>query len=336
MNLLMISPVVWYVLIGVLAALIVLAVCLLPIKTWFVALVSGAHVSMLRLIGMKVRRIKVHEIVDAYIQARKAGIKIGIVDLETHQMAGGNVQKVINALISAHSAKIVLDIEAAKAIDLAGRDVVLAVKQSVTPKVIETDWISAIAKNGIEIKVKTRITVRANIQKLVGGAGEETIVARVGEGIVTTVGAAENHYIVQENPDLISKTVLSKGLDSGTAYEILSIDIADIDIGKNIGAQLISEQAEADKVVAQAKAEERRAMAAANEMEMKAKTQEMKALVLASEAEVPKAMAAAIREGKFGVMDYYKLQNLNSDTAMRNALAGNEDKKKKNNGGFLD
>ena len=336
MNLLFVSNVVWYVLIGVFALLLVVIVCLLPIKTWFIALVSGAHVSMLRLIGMKVRRLKVHEIVDAYIQARKAGIKIEIVDLETHQMAGGDVQKVINALISAHSAKIVLDIEAAKAIDLAGRDVGVAVKQSVTPKVIETDWISAIAKNGIELKVKTRITVRANIQKLVGGAGEETIIARVGEGIVTTVGSAETHYVVLENPDLISKTVLSKGLDSGTAYEILSIDIADIDIGKNIGAQLMSDQAEADKIVAQAKAEERRAMAAANEMEMRAKTQEMKALVLSAEAEVPKAMATAIKEGKFGVMDYYKLQNLNSDTAMRNSIVGKDAKNKKTGGGLLD
>ena len=204
-----------------------------------------------------------------------------------------------------------------------------------TPKVIETDWISAIAKNGIELKVKTRITVRANIQRLVGGAGEETIIARVGEGVVTTVGSAETHYVVLENPDLISKTVLAKGLDAGTAYEILSIDIADIDIGKNIGAQLLSDQADADKIVAQAKAEERRAMAAANEMEMRARTQEMKAILLEAEAEVPKAMAAAIKDGKFGVLDYYKLQNLNSDTAMRNSIAG-KDTKKKPLGGMFD
>ena len=215
----------------------------------------------------------------------------------------------------------------AKAIDLAGRDISLAVKQSVTPKVIETDWISAIAKNGIELRVKARITVRANISRLVGGAGEETILARVGEGIVTTVGSAETHTVVLENPDLISKTVLAKGLDSGTSYEIISIDMADIDVGKNIGARLVMDQAEADKTVAQAKAEERKAMAVATEQEMRARTQEMKAMVLSAEAEVPKAMAEAIKNGKMGVMDYYKIQNLNSDTAMRNALAGNDQNK---------
>ena len=326
MSLLLVKTweIILYVLLGLIVVVIGLIVALVPLKTWFVALVSGAHVSMTRLVGMKLRRIKVSSIIDAYIQAKKAGLKIEIVDLETHYMAGGDVQKVVNSLISAHSAKFNLSLDLAKAIDLAGRDISLAVRQSVTPKVIETDWISAIAKNGIELKVKARITVRANIARLVGGAGEETILARVGEGIVTTVGSAETHTIVLENPDLISKTVLAKGLDSGTSYEIISIDMADIDIGKNIGARLVMDQAEADKTVAQAKAEERRAMAAAAEQEMRARTQEMKAMVLAAEAEVPKAMADAIKNGKMGAMDYYKIQNLNSDTAMRNALAGND------------
>lgn len=318
------AQIVIYVLIGILAVLIVLMFAILPVKTWFVALVSGAHVSMARLIGMKMRRIKVGPIIDAYIMARKAGIEIDVVELETHQLAGGDIQNVIKALISAHSAKINLPIDLAKAIDLAGRDVGLAVRNSVTPKVIETDWISAIAKNGIELKVKVRITVRANISRLVGGAGDETILARVGEGIVTTVGSAETHTEVLENPDYISQKVLDKGLDTGTAYEILSIDIADIDVGKNIGADLMKDTAEAKKVVAQAEAEERRAMAAAHEQEMRAKTQEMKAMVLSAEAEVPKAMADAIKAGKMGVMDYYKIQNLTSDTAMRNSIAGND------------
>lgn len=328
MNLLLASlgNVLVYIAIGILAIIVVTVLALIPIKTWFIALVSGAHVSMTRLVGMKMRRIKVGSLVDAFIQAKKAGLNISIVDLETHYMAGGDIQNVINSLISAHSAKIPLSIDLAKAIDLAGRDVLNAVKQSVTPKVIESDWISAIAKNGVELKVKTRITVRANIAKLVGGAGEETILARVGEGIVTTVGSADTHYVVLENPDLISNTVLNKGLDSGTAFEILSIDIADIDVGQNIGAKLLMDTAEAQKVVAQAEAEKRKSMALAHEQEMKAKTQEMKAMVLAAEAEVPKAMAAAIREGKLGVMDYYRMQNLISDTSMRNAIAGDSDK----------
>ncbi|MBQ3493948.1 MAG: flotillin-like protein FloA [Clostridia bacterium] len=318
-----------YVSLGVLLILLVVMFAVVPIKTWFVALVSGAHVSMVRLIGMKIRRIKVGPIIDAYIMARKAGIQIDVVELETHQLAGGDIQKVINALISAHSAKINLPIDLAKAIDLAGRDVNLAVRNSVTPKVIETDWISAIAKNGVELKVKVRITVRANIARLVGGAGDDTVLARVGEGIVTTVGSAETHTDVLENPDFISQKVLDKGLDTGTAYEILSIDIADIDVGKNIGADLLKDTAEAKKVIAQAEAEERRAMAAAHEQEMKAKTQEMKAMVLSAEAEVPKAMAEAIKNGKIGVMDYYKIQNLTADTAMRNSIAGADQSNKK-------
>ena len=325
MNLLLMelwASITLWVLLGVLLVLIVVMFAIVPIKTWFVALVSGAHVSMARLIGMKMRRIKVAPIVDAYIMARKAGITVDISELETHQLAGGDIQKVINALISAHSAKINLSVDLAKAIDLAGRDVNLAVRNSVTPKVMETDWISAVAKNGIELKVKVRITVRVNIARLVGGAGDDTILARVGEGIVTTVGSAETHTEVLENPDFISQKVLDKGLDTGTAYEILSIDIADIDVGKNIGADLMKDSAEAKKVIAQAEAEERRAMAAAHEQEMKAKTQEMQAMVLAAQAEVPKAMAEAIKNGKMGVMDYYRIQNLTSDTAMRNAIAG--------------
>lgn len=327
------GTIILYVGIGILAILIVLLFALVPIKTWFIALVSGSHVSMTRLIGMKMRRIPVATIIDAYIMARKAGIDVDVVSLETHHLAGGDVRKVINALIAAHSAKIDLDIEEAKAIDLAGRDVDQAVRQSVTPKVITTDFISAVAKDGIELKVKVRITVKANIARFVGGAGDETILARVGEGIVTTVGSAETHGEVLENPDFISQQVIDKGLDLGTSYKILSIDIADIDVGANIGAELKKRDAEARKVVAQAEAEERRAMAEAHEQEMKAKTQQMQAVLIAAEAEVPKAMAEAIKEGKLGVMDYYKIQNLNADTSMRKAIAGesNNNKKDDNN-----
>ena len=262
-------------------------------------------------------------IVDAYITGKKAGLDINITELETHYMAKGDVLKVVNALISAHSANIDLSTKTAMAIDLAGRDVLNAVKVSVNPKVIETPIIAAIAKDGIELRCKARVTVRANISRLIGGSGEETIIARVGEGIVTTVGSATTHKDVLENPDRISKTVLAKGLDSGTAYEILSIDIADVDVGRNIGAQLQMDQAEADKRIAQAKAEERRAMAVASEQEMKAKTQEMRAIVIEAEAEVPKAMAEALRSGKLGVMDYYNMQNLQADTNMRNSISGN-------------
>lgn len=311
----------------VLAVICIVILSLVPIKQWFVALVSGAHVSMGRLIGMRLRRVKVPPIVSAYIQAKKAGIDIDIVDLETHYMAGGDIDKVIVALISAHSAKLPLSVDQAKAIDLAGRDVAKAVKMCVTPIVIETPWISAIAKDGIELRVKAKVTLRSNLPRLVRGAGEETILARVGEGIVTTVGSALTHTEVLENPDIISKTVLNKGLDVSTAYEILSIEMADIDVGQNVGAKLNIDRAEADKSIAQAKAEERRAMASAIEQEMKAKTQEMKAMVLAAEAEVPKAMADAIKSGNLGVMDYYKIQNLNSDTAMRNSIAGVDKKK---------
>jgi uncharacterized protein YqfA (UPF0365 family) len=319
-----------FVVLGILAILFIVIISLVPMKTWFVALVSGAHVSMARLVGMRLRRIKAAPIISAYIQAKKAGLNIDVVDLETHYMAGGDINKIIVALISAHSAKISLSVDQAKAIDLAGRDVAKAVKMCVTPVVIETGWISAVAKDGIELKVKAKITIRSNISRLVSGAGEETILARVGEGIVTTVGSALTHTEVLENPDIISKTVLNKGLDVGTAHEILSIEMADVDVGQNIGAKLQIDKAEADKSIAQAKAEERKAMAIAIEQEMRAKTQEMKAMVLAAEAEVPKAMAGAIKNGQLGVMDYYKLQNLNSDTAMRNSIAGVD--KKKNSG----
>ncbi len=316
-----------WILLGLLVIVTVFILILVPIKIWFRALVSGAHVSMLRLIGMKLRKINVNMIMEAYVAAKKAGLTIDINELETHYMAGGDVVKVVNALISAHSAKIALSIDTAKAIDLAGRDVLNAVKVSVNPKVIETPCVSAIAKDGIELHVKARVTVRANIGRLVGGAGEETIIARVGEGIVTTVGSAETHAEVLQNPDLISKTVLAKGLDVGTAYEILSIDIADIDVGRNIGAQLMMDQAEADKRIANARAEERRAMAVAAEQEMRAKTQEMNAIKIAAEAEVPKAMAAAFKDGKLGIMDYYKMQNVVADTDMRKSLAGDDKKK---------
>ena len=316
--------------------LIVLAIILffvmVPISIWFRALVSGAPISMAKLVGMRLRKIKIAMIVDAYITGKKAGLNININELETHYMAKGDVQKVVNALISAHSANIELTTKTAMAIDLAGRDVLNAVKVSVNPKVIETPVIAAIAKDGIELRCKARVTVRANIARLIGGSGEETIIARVGEGIVTTVGSADTHKAVLENPDSISKTVLNKGLDNGTAYEILSIDIADVDVGRNIGAQLQMDQAEADKRIAQAKAEERRAMAVASEQEMKARTQEMRAIVIEAEAEVPKAMAEALRSGKLGVMDYYNMQNLQADTNMRNAIVnpnGNTDKNKK-------
>lgn len=316
--------------------LIVLAIILffvmVPISIWFRALVSGAPISMGKLVGMRLRKIKIAMIVDAYITGKKAGLNININELETHYMAKGDVQKVVNALISAHSANIELTTKTAMAIDLAGRDVLNAVKVSVNPKVIETPVIAAIAKDGIELRCKARVTVRANIARLIGGSGEETIIARVGEGIVTTVGSADTHKAVLENPDSISKTVLNKGLDNGTAYEILSIDIADVDVGRNIGAQLQMDQAEADKRIAQAKAEERRAMAVASEQEMKARTQEMRAIVIEAEAEVPKAMAEALRSGKLGVMDYYNMQNLQADTNMRNAIVnpnGNTDKNKK-------
>lgn len=292
-----------------------------PVGLWISAFAAGVRVGIFTLIGMRLRRVVPSRVINPMIKAMKAGLVVSINKLEAHYLAGGNVDKVINALIAAQRANIPLEFERAAAIDLAGRDVLEAVQMSVNPKVIETPIIAAIAKDGIELKAKARVTVRANIDRLVGGAGEQTIIARVGEGVVTTVGSSNSHKDVLENPDLISKTVLSKGLDAGTAFEILSIDIADVDVGRNIGAQLQTDQAEADKRIAQAKAEERRAMAVAREQEMKALVQEMRAKVVEAESEVPKAIATALREGKLGVLDYYNLQNIISDTQMRNAIS---------------
>ena len=308
----------------VLIVAIILAVLVflrfIPLNLWISALASGVHVSIFTLMGMRIRRVPPAKIVGPLIKAEKAGLNMQISKMEAHFLAGGNLDRVITALITARGANIKLDFPEACAIDLAGRDVLQAVQMSVNPKVIETPVVAAIAKDGIELRAKARVTVRANIERLVGGAGEETIVARVGEGIVTTVGSAETHKAVLENPDLISRTVLSKGLDAGTAFEILSIDIADVDVGRNIGAQLQMDQAEADRRIAQAKAEERRAMAVAREQEMKAAAQEQRAKVIEAEAEVPRAMAAALREGKLGVMDYYEMKNTIADTSMRESI----------------
>ena len=301
--------------IGIIGLLIVLFFIFVPIGLWISSMAANVKISILNLIGMKLRRVVPSRIVIPLIKARKAGMNLGVNQLEAHYLAGGNVDNVINALIASERAGIELPFEKAAAIDLAGRDVLEAVKMSVNPKVIETTNVSAVAKDGIELLVKARVTVRADLERLVGGAGEATILARIGEGIVTTVGSAQSHKEVLENPDDISKRVLSKGLDSGTAFEILSIDIADIDVGRNIGAHLQSLQAEADKNIAQAKAEERRAMAVAKE-------QEMRAYVVEAEAEVPKALAYALREGKMGVMDDYELQNLKADTDMRSSISG--------------
>jgi uncharacterized protein YqfA (UPF0365 family) len=296
-----------------------------PFMLWISALASGVKISIITLVAMRLRRVVPSRIVNPLIKATKAGLGLNINQLESHFLAGGNVDRVVNALIAAQRADIPLVFERAAAIDLAGRDVLQAVQMSVNPKVIETPVVSAVAKNGIEVKVKARVTVRANIDRLVGGAGEETILARVAEGIVSTNGASESHKDVLENPDLISKTVLNKGLDAGTAFEILSIDIADVDVGKNIGAHLQTEQAEADKRIAQAKAEERRAMAVAQEQEMKARVVEMQAKVVEAESEVPLAMAEALRSGKLGVMDYMNLKNIEADTQMRGSIGKQND-----------
>jgi uncharacterized protein YqfA (UPF0365 family) len=295
---------------------------LVPLGLWITALSSGVKVRIFAdLVGMRFRKVPPDVIVRSKITATKAGIPVEIGRLEAHYMAGGSVVKVVNALISAHKANIDLDFDRAAAIDLAGRDVLEAVKLSVNPKVIETPPVMAVAKNGIQVTAVARVTIRANIERLVGGAGEATILARVGEGIVTTIGSSNSHKEVLESPDNISKTVLAKGLDSGTAYEILSIDIADVDIGQNIGAKLQSDQAEAELKVARAKAEERRAAAIAFEQEMKAKVQEMRAKVVESEAQIPMAIADAFRGGKLGVLDYYNMQNVQADTGMRKAIA---------------
>lgn len=301
--------------------LLMIIFTIVPVGLWISALAAGVRVSITTLIGMRLRRVRPGSIVNPLIKAQKAGLNTTINQLESHYLAGGNVDRVVNALIAAHRANIELTFERSAAIDLAGRDVLQAVQMSVNPKVIETPFISGVAMNGIEVKAKARITVRANIERLVGGAGEETIIARVGEGIVSTIGSAKSHTEVLENPDRISQTVLAKGLDSGTAFEILSIDIADVDIGKNIGAELQIEQAEADKNIAQAKAEERRAMAVANEQEMVARVQEMKAKVVEAEAEVPMALAEAFKSGNLGVMDYMNYQNVQADTSMRQSIS---------------
>lgn len=293
-----------------------------PMGLFISARASGVKVGIGQLAAMRIRKVTPSRIINPMIKATKAGMDVPLNKLEAHYLAGGNVDRVVNALIAAQRAGIPLDFERACAIDLAGRDVLNAVQMSVNPKVIETPVIAAIAKDGIELRAKARVTVRANIDRLVGGAGEETIIARIGEGIVTTVGSSTSHKDVLENPDLISQTVLNKGLDAGTAFEILSIDIADVDVGRNVGAQLQIDQAEADKRIAQAKAEERRAMAVAQEQENKAEVAGMRAKVIEAEAEVPKAIAAAFRDGKLGVMDYYNMQNVISDTKMRESIAG--------------
>jgi len=312
---------------GLIAGIIVLILIVtyyIPVGLWFSALVSGVNISLLQLFLMRFRKVPPSVIVRALIEGTKAGIKLDRNSLEAHYLAGGHVSKVVHSLVSAEKANIDLPFNMATAIDLAGRDVFEAVQMSVNPKVIDTPPVTAVAKNGIQLIAKARVTVRANIKQLVGGAGEETVLARVGEGIVSSIGSAETHLAVLENPDSISKVVLQKGLDAGTAFEILSIDIADIDIGKNIGASLQMDQAEADKNIAQAKAEERRAMAVALEQEMRAKTQEARAKVVEAEAKVPLAIAEAFRSGNLGIMDYMKYKNIGADTNMRESIGGEE------------
>lgn len=301
---------------------------MVPIGLWFSALVSGVRISLVQLILMRWRKVPPSVIVNSLIIGTKAGVPLNRNELEAHYLAGGRVQRVVNALISADKANIELSFKSATAIDLAGRDVFEAVQMSVNPKVINTPPVAAVAKDGIQLIAKARVTVRANIRQLVGGAGEDTVIARVGEGIVSAIGSALSHKEVLENPDSISKVVLQKGLDSGTAFEILSIDIADIDVGKNIGAILQMDQASADKNIAQAKAEERRAMAVALEQEMLAKAQEARAKVIEAEAEVPKAIAEAFRSGNLGIMDYYKMENIKADTTMRDSIVKNPGTKK--------
>lgn len=306
----------------VILLLIILFFYFVPFPLWFSAKISGVNISLLQLVLMRFRKVPPSVIVRAMIEAHKAGLmNLTRDELEAHYLAGGHVERVVHALVSASKANIDLNFQMATAIDLAGRDVFLAVQMSVNPKVLDTPPVAAVAKDGIQLIAKARVTVRANIKQLVGGAGEDTILARVGEGIVSSIGSSESHKTVLENPDSISKLVLRKGLDSGTAFEILSIDIADMDIGKNIGAVLQMDQAQADKNIAQAKAEERRAMAIALEQEMKAKAEEARAKVIEAEAEVPKAMAEAFRNGNLGIMDYYKMKNIQADTSMRETIA---------------
>ena len=319
--------IVLYVLIGI---CVIIFLYYVPFMLWINAVVSGVHISLVQLFLMRIRKVPPTKIVNCMIEAHKAGLTDVKRDgLEAHYLAGGHIERVVHALVSASKAGINLPFQMATAIDLAGRDVFEAVQMSVNPRVIDTPPVTAVAKDGIQLIAKARVTVRANIKQLVGGAGEDTILARVGEGIVSSIGSAESHKMVLENPDSISKLVLSKGLDDGTAFEILSIDIADIDVGKNIGAQLQMDQAEADKNIAQAKAEERRSMAIASEQEMKAKAQEARAKVIEAEALVPQAMAEAFRNGNLGIMDYYRMQNMQADTAMREQIAGGSEKKAK-------
>ena len=322
----MTTPILLVLFIILFIAFVVMFSVIIPIPLWIAALLSGVKIGIFPLVGMRLRRVPPQIILSCMIQAKKAGIEVSSNDLEAHFLAGGNVFRVIFALIAADKANIPLDLKRATAIDLAGRNVLDAVKMSVNPKVIETPMVTAIAKDGIQLCAIARITVRANIERLVGGAGEETILARVGEGIVTTIGSAISHKHVLENPDRISKLVLEKGLDSGTAFEILSIDIADVDVGRNIGAELQMAQANADKDIAQAKAEERRAMAVALEQEMKAKISEMEAKLVDSEAEIPMAIAEALATGKLGIMDYYKMKNVMADTDMRKSIAAPQHK----------
>lgn len=302
----------------------------IPVGLWITAYFSGVRVRFATLMGMRLRRVTPNKIVQPMIKATKAGLDLNIDELEAHYLAGGNINTLVDALIAAQRANIELGFEQAAAIDLAGRNVLEAVQVSVNPKVIETPLIAAVSKDGIEVLAKAKVTVRANIERLIGGAGEETIIARVGEGIVTTVGSAYSHKDVLENPDSISETILKKGLDSGTAYDILSIDIADVDVGRNVGARLQMDQAQADKSIAEAKAEERRAMAVAKEQEMKAEVEAMKAKVVEAESQVPLALATALKDGKLGVLDYYNMKNLLADTDMRDAISKiNQDSKGK-------
>ena len=316
------------ILIG-LVAFLVLFTYFIPIGLWISAAAAQVYVGLLTLIGMRLRRIPPPLIINSLVSARKAGIDLDTNVLEAHYLAGGDVNKVVLALIAADKANIDLEFQRAAAIDLAGRDVLDAVKMSVNPRVIETPRVSAIAKDGIQLFAVAKVTVRANIDRLIGGAGEETVLARVGEGIVSSIGSSQSHKQVLENPDIISKNVLAKGLDAGTAFEILSIDIADVDVGKNIGATLQMDQADADKNIAQAVAEKRRAMAVAEEQEMKAKTQEMRAKVVEAESEVPRAMAEAFRQGNLGILDYYRMENIQADSAMRQNLSGPDKTDKK-------
>ena len=312
--------------IGLVILVAIIVLYFVPFRLWISALASGVYIGLVSLVGMRLRKIPPKIIIVPLIAAIKSGLKLRHPQLESHYMAGGHVERVVNALIAADKAKIELSFEKAAAIDLAGRNVLEAVQMSVLPKVISTPMIAAVAQDGIQLKAITRVTVRTNLERLVGGATEETIIARVGEGIVSAIGSAETHNAVLENPDLISKAVLRKGLDSGTAFEILSIDIADVDVGENMGAKLKSDQAETDKRVAQAKAEERRAMAVAQEQENRARVVEMQAKLTEAEAEIPRAISKALQDGNLGLMDYYRLKNIEADTDMRESISGKENR----------